>query len=304
MSNSFDKSTQTWDTKDVDHSGRNLPVHPPLKSRFGRGDTEMSEGTKYGSRGAVHGRTGNVTALASRALSVVASKSNGSLNDLDERWISRLVDAVLRYDWDARETYISDAIASGVSAEIMVDRYIPEAARRLGEDWCRDEKSFAEVTIGSARLQGMLRDLNNRISAPEPHATAAMIILDAAYHTLGGMVAISQFRRMGISVKSMIGLPPKEVVSMVNAAGFDAIFISASASEGLESIRELINDIKKHGNASVPIVVGGSVLNKNTDVKTLTGADYILNDTAEAVRSCGLMSPSAAAKTPAPLMER
>ena len=51
---------------------------------------------------------------------------------------------------DARQA-IEDLVSrGGASPEEIADIFIPEIARRMGEDWCSDRMSFAEVTIGTS----------------------------------------------------------------------------------------------------------------------------------------------------------
>jgi methylmalonyl-CoA mutase cobalamin-binding subunit len=183
-------------------------------------------------------------------------------------------------------------MAAGVSWEEVVDTYIPAAARRLGELWCIDEVSFVDVTVGTARLQSMLRDLGpvwSQETASDPLAPNVLLIVrQDAYHTLGAMVAAEQLRRSGVSVRLSLGASDDLVVEMVGSKRFDAVLISAASSERLESVRDLVKKVRMAMRPAAPIVVGGTMLDTDRDVEIITGADFVTSNPQEALRLCGL----------------
>ncbi|MEM9972048.1 MAG: cobalamin-dependent protein, partial [Pseudomonadota bacterium] len=180
----------------------------------------------------------------------------------------------------------------------IVDRYLPEAARRLGASWCEDEMSFADVTIGSARLQAILRDLR----APQvTHVNAVSVLIVVprdAYHTLGAGVVADQLRRLGVEPRMALGLKPIELSELVETHDFNAVMISAASCEKLETLRELVNCVRAASHAATPVIIGGTVTDKDTDIRTLTGADYVSNNPEEALRACGLMIQTHAVESP------
>ena len=159
----------------------------------------------------------------------------------------------------------------------------------MGQAWCEDCASFAEVTIAVARLQGMLQDLERRVPLPPPHASVAMVVLQDAHHTLGALVAAHQLRRIGVSVRLILGQDMPEIAQCIETAGFEAIFISATRHERLEALGRLVKYIRRRAKTAVPIVLGGTVLDQNLDIKRLTGVDHMCNDPKEAAKRCGLM---------------
>ncbi|MEM1234553.1 MAG: cobalamin-dependent protein, partial [Pseudomonadota bacterium] len=166
--------------------------------------------------------------------------------------------------------------------------------------WCEDNMSFADVTIGSARLQSMLRDLR----APQvthPSAPSVLVVVPQdAYHTLGATVVADQLRRMGIAPRTAMGLAEIDLAELVESHDFNAVMISAATSERLETLRELVNCIRNASRTPVPIIVGGTVTDKDTDIRTLTGADYVSNHPKEALQACGLTIPTHAVGPPGP----
>lgn len=234
----------------------------------------------------------SVETLASRALKVLASKRVSAASLLSERFLDELEIAVRAIEPGRRKLVLKDMLEARIRREDIADFYIPEVARRMGVSWCEDDMGFAEVTIGVARLQGMLREIGPAWfddSRLDPDAPGVMVAVIAdEFHTLGAMVLACQLRRMGISVKMVMGQSEAEILRVVAAGQFDAILLSAAHGERLASLRKLVEKIRAAAARPTPIVIGGSVVTRETDVKTQTGADHATTDPREALRLCGL----------------
>lgn len=240
-----------------------------------------------------------VETLASRALGVLASKRNSGTSLLSERFLDELEDSVRSMELGRRETVVRDMIEARIRREDIVDFYIPEVARRMGARWCEDGLSFADVTIGVSRLQGLLRDLCSDWFGSfeaDPVAPGIMVVVLAdEFHTLGSMVLCSQLARAGVSVKLVVGRSESELLASVAAGHFDAILISAAMGEKVVRLRKLVEKIRAASVNPTPIVIGGSIVTREADVKTKTGADCATTDAKEALRACGLsISPPGA----------
>lgn len=213
---------------------------------------------------------------------------------LDPGLFQSLKSAALDVDPDASKKAVKMAVAGGTRPEDLADFYIPALARDMGDLWCVDQLSFAGVTIGVSRLQAMLRALGPNWAsdnASEPGAPLLLLIVPQdVYHTLGAIVLSGQLRRKGYSVKLLLGGKREDIAERISRTNYEAVFISSSRGETLESLRRIIDVVKTSANNPLPIVVGGSILeveNAN-DVTALTGADYATRIPDEALRLCGL----------------
>lgn len=186
------------------------------------------------------------------------------------------------------------ALAAGIARDDIADLYIPELARDLGVDWCEDSLSFASVTIGASRLQAMLRELGPEWAGDQsanPAAPSIMLIVGQdVYHTLGALVLSGQLRRKGLSVRLMLGANDFELAEKLAKTRYDAVFISSSLGESLESLRRIVDVVRKSCKTSLPVVIGGTILETETytDITTLTGADFATSFPSEALELCGL----------------
>jgi methanogenic corrinoid protein MtbC1 len=233
--------------------------------------------------------------LTSRsAANVALAVVQDVVRHLDAALIERLRDAALGADRDACIAVMHQALKDGACREDLADFYVPEVARQLGRDWETDDLGFVGVTIGVSRLQAMLRELGPEWSgdhSADPDAASIMVILPQnAYHSLGSMVLAGQLRRKGFSVRIMLGQGPDEIADMLQHTNFQSVFISASQSETLETLRRIVDVVKTATLQPTPVIIGGSILEVETEknVTTRTGADYATKRPDEALRVCGL----------------
>ncbi len=239
-------------------------------------------------------QTRPVHSLAERVLDVLVSRGGRG---------SRAIDSALleRFCLRCREggpTVQHDALALLREARVpdmaIADLYIPAAARILGEEWCSNQTSFADVTIACARLQAMLRTVNEGMSgdrARPDHATSILVVAaDCEYHTLGIMVLLGQLRRLGASVRVSMGQSLAALADLAESHEFDAILISAPQSEKLDHVERVVLKLRGVVGDTVPIVVGGASLADVSDaeLQRRTQADHATNDLEEALRLCGL----------------
>ena len=207
---------------------------------------------------------------------------------------SRLRASIIHPNRAIFEQLVKELLDEGVSGADIIDIHIPAVARWLGAEWCTDCISFAEVSIGCARLQGLIRELDarNRPAAAPVTAPSVLLVIPAdAYHTLGAMVALSKFRRLGVSVRLLIIRETAELVETVRECKFDMIAISASGAERLEMLRMLVKNARTAATPPPPVVIGGSVLELEPNIALLIGADHASADPEEALRLCGLKIP-------------
>ena len=147
------------------------------------------------------------------------------------------------------------------------------------------------MSIGSARLQGLLRHLGPEWCAEntlhDPGKQACLVLVpEGAQHTLGATILSGQLRRQGIFVQLELDCSAEEVGSIVAQTRFDAVFMSATTRESLDVLRRIVQKIRQAGQ-DVPVVIGGNVLSQEYDVQSLTGVDLATSDLEQALEFCG-----------------
>lgn len=164
-----------------------------------------------------------------------------------------------------------------------VNLYIPEAARRLGKMWSEDIIGFAEVSIGTARLQTLVREISSHwpldAGMSDPRDTRLLVATpDREDHTLGAITLCTLLRRQGHNVDLCIGATPQSILTELKHLRHDAVMISVSRPEALDSLTSLFKDIRQHMDYDPVLVVGGIVLDHATGIKDQTGADLATGD--------------------------
>jgi hypothetical protein len=270
----------------------------------------MSQATGTSSQRDARAQTSRSTlldSLAAQALAQVASRYRASRGDPDGSALDRLYTAAIGADPRACAEVARALIADGLSADRICDVHIPATARRMGEEWVSDDLSFSIVTIGTARLQGLLRELDLGLERRIGHAAAGgrgsvlVVVASEADHTLGALLLASQLRRKGLSVRLSLGENPEAMAR----ANFDAVFLSASIDENMPFLIEAAARIRAAMPAPPPLVLGGALITlRNRDTvereaqngpdygngNGFAGIDYVTCDLDEAIELCGLTS--------------
>ena len=214
---------------------------------------------------------------------------------LDAPTVLRIASAAMNADRFEAEETLRGCIDDGFSAEDLIDHYIPMVARLLGDGWCVDHLGFAEVTIGVARLQGHVRMLDQRTRrqelSPTDQPSVLLCVAPNCFHTLGPLIALSQFRRLGASVRLLLTQSPEDLADAMANTSYDAIALTATAHERLEVLREFVDIVRGRCGNPPPIVVGGSILDLEPETHILVGADHAARTPQEALTLCGLTTP-------------
>lgn len=239
------------------------------------------------------GEGSGVSNFASQVIAVLAARGSHRPETMRVDLVDRLIRAVLSDSALALSALIEEMRQLRVPAASVADYYIPAAARRMGEAWHDDRMSFAEVSIGTARFQAILRELGAAWSADlsdrDNVKTVLLIVPSSEQHTLGALVLSGQLRRMGVSVCLRLMAEPGEFRQLLLDRTFDAVLISLAARVNLEKCRVLVKSLRGALPAGVSVVVGGAVLLDDVNVLQATGADHATNDIEEALQACGLL---------------
>jgi len=174
-----------------------------------------------------------------------------------------------------------------LSAEVVVDTYIPAAIDIIGARWHEDEIDVLSATIAFARLQTLLRELGRAWRADNLHGSTGsvlMVVPETDQHLLGALVATGQLRRRGVSVTVKLTSSPYELDETLKSARFDAVFVSIANRSSLESAEKLVKVAHRPGNAALPVIAGGSLPAAASKIQKVTGADHVTRDISEALR--------------------
>lgn len=256
----------------------------------GSEETVRDEGPVQ-NRSNVHLSDGEVELLAAKALSVLSAGIDGLDAGTPLARLHSLTEAYLDGNEQRRHDTLARVMSKGVSAKDVIESVVPDTARYMGELWAHDKLSFADVTIGAARLQETVRAIGDRqvdSNQVQECPSILLIVPRVEQHTLGVFVLAEQFRRLGVLVHLTLGNNPAEIVRLTRKHRFAMVGISASSRRTLASVRDLVKTIKSGILRVTPITVGGPVTSLDIDIKALTGADHATSDAEEALSLCGI----------------
>lgn len=277
--------------------------HSPIRRHARRGDADHEADRHH-----------LLDDLAAQALAQVADRARARRADPDGSAVDRLYAAAIGADLRACSEVARALIADGLPAERICDVHIPATARRMGEDWENDDLPFSTVTIGTARLQGLLRELDLDLERRDGHAAGGevgaimLVVAPGADHTLGALVLASQLRRRGPSVRLSLGESPEAMAAAVVGTRFDAVFLSASIAGSLPHLARAAATIRAAVPVPPPLVLGGALVAFGGGVAAwaaedaatemtgdvagggaFAGIDHVTCDLDEAMRLCGLI---------------
>ncbi|MFP4238753.1 MAG: B12-binding domain-containing protein [Rhodosalinus sp.] len=232
-----------------------------------------------------------IRTLAESALRILAESRQCDRRGDTAQWVERLCDAVVSDSETSHHRVISAMVSSGVCSDEVFDTYLPAVARELGDRWMRDEATFVEVTVGTGRLQTLLRErAERRCAAPSGGTRGILLVLPPfEAHALGVFIAADQMRRAGHSVQLAIGPSAAEVAALVAQRDFAMVGLTCATRRATGELRTFISEMRAAARAPLPpVVIGGPVKESVPDLAQTTGADHVAGDCEEALRLVGL----------------
>jgi MerR family transcriptional regulator, light-induced transcriptional regulator len=228
------------------------------------------------------GEDAGIQLFAKQVVDVLAKRKDDGRGDAREPFLSEMATASFSVDPAAIDAVVARMLAARVPPIAIVDHYIPAVARRLGKEWEDDTRGFVDVTIGTARLQAVLRHLTTSLTTRSAASDAAVRVLVAVPegedHTLGAMVVASRLRRDGHNVCLRLQTPLKELQGLTRTCRFDAVLVSAANVERLRQLKAMIGALKSELPDGAPVLLGGAIAAREGDFAAETGADAMTAD--------------------------
>ncbi len=233
-----------------------------------------------------------VNRIALQAISLLAPdlREAQARRKLLETYVSHLSSAVLAPDPAGMQEVLRDMRRACISHAEVAENYIPAVALRLGELWCTDKLAFGAVTIGCARLQGLLRRMEadwGVLDGARLHGRPGYLVgvPDGVQHTLGATVLAGQLRHRGAPVLLEYELTPQKLKVALTTGHYAGVMLSGSGRKCLDPLRDLV-DSAKAMSRSTPVIIGGSILEHVADIQSFTGADMVTSSLGGAMAFC------------------
>lgn len=197
--------------------------------------------------------------------------------------IERLCHALVSDDPRSGADLIRRARMEGASIEAVLLRYLAEAARMLGTWWEEDRVSFADVMIGTCRIDSIMLGLRHQYTDrfTHPGRSAMFASLPGETHTLGIRMATELFRKEGWKIDLKVGATHEQLVRDIRRSQARLVGLSLSGERSLEALSRLVTAVRR-GQPNAAIFVSGDATVELRGVLEQLDLDGIADDMATA----------------------
>jgi hypothetical protein len=230
-------------------------------------------------------------ALAMEVVSVLKARQTGTASLSYHDYARSLLDRRLmtRAHFNPADA-LEELRALRLSDANIIDVLIPQAARTIGEKWVTSELGFAEVTIGSVRLQSLLTEVEF-ISPEAPlepicHHDILIVSREAEQHTLGSFVAAAQLRRCGARVDTMCGERDEDIEDAIKTGDYDAVLFSSSRRRDIDAVEKIAQHAKSVLSDPPLFVLGGLVTEKMEAIDAWGNIDLFTSNVDRVMEYC------------------
>jgi methylmalonyl-CoA mutase cobalamin-binding subunit len=223
--------------------------------------------------------------LAQEALNVLVSARGHDNTVVRQDHLDHLLQSIVRDAAFDPAGLLHGMAERRLTSETVACRYVPEAARILGEKWLADEISFVDVTVGTERLHSIIREVDETMEEPRGvlGPSALILVAEAEQHTLGAFVLALQLRAVGFSATVRVAPVASELTLLLAANRFNLALVSLGCSAALESAVGLVRTLRLMSRGEMTIFVGGSIPMSDERLLAETGADRALRDVSALV---------------------
>lgn len=201
-----------------------------------------------------------------------------------------LCDALVTDDSLAAAKLIEEQYQAGVTVEALYLGFLAPAARQLGEWWTDDKISFADVTVGTGRIYGIMRSLSRRLPPPDvPESKAAMVAcVPGETHTMGAKMATDLLRKEGWTIDMELALDHEQLVARIVDSRHMVIALSAAGEHSIAALAQLVLAVRVN-QPHATILISGNIVEEAGDRIGLMGVEGMSQNFAEASAMLNMM---------------
>lgn len=201
----------------------------------------------------------------------------------------RFIQTLISHDDEAAERFSRSLASEGTTAQQFYEEFVCPAARILGEMWCNDDCSFYDVTVGTGRLQRLVREWSHQfLSEPVIPGSAGRILLGCApdeQHSLGVALLAEYFIRDGWYVQLCQTIGSEGLLDNVRENDYNLLGFSVAVTDHLGRLQSDIRRVRQVSrNRDIKVLVGGAVISADPSLVKRIGADGYAHDAGGAVR--------------------
>jgi len=226
-----------------------------------------------------------VMRLAREVVARLSKQALGTQNrHSTEQDVEALAKALISQD-PAESASVFERIRGSVSdVRVLYLDYLSAASRLLGEWWEKDEATFAEVTVGVARIFGIVRRLRPYFvpDVVRQNRTAVFAAVPGEDHTLGITLAADFFRKEGWVVDLRVSDDHDALLDRISASHPVLVGLSAGGEGALAELAQLVVAIRVSAPGTL-VAIGGQLARIDPSLADAVGADLIVDEADHAV---------------------
>ena len=233
----------------------------------------------------------DVGSLANKVIAVICERQSCTESGVRTFLADYLLRSVLSDDGFDAGSMFAELRGHRLSTDELIDLYVPLVAHRLGDMWMNDTLSFADVTIGSMRLQSLL-GVASAEQAPviwRPGALqlgALVVVPEGEQHFLGASAVSAQLRRLGVTASVSISEREAEILARIEMEAPDMVLFSVARVQALDVVERNVKTIKAAIRPAPVLAIGGALRGDPKGIMTKTGVDLVAEKSKEVVGFC------------------
>jgi methanogenic corrinoid protein MtbC1 len=163
--------------------------------------------------------------------------------------------------------------------------------------WTDDDCSFYDVTLGTGRIQRLVREFSHQFLADYayPGSTGRILLCSAPdeQHSLGIAVLAEFFVRDGWDVHVGPGLGSEALLDKVREGEYHLLGFSVAVTSRLSKLQQDIRRARQVSrNPDIKVMVGGSLITEDPSLAERIGADGFATDAASAIAEARRLLPA------------
>lgn len=241
-----------------------------------------------GSSASVRGHHGGARAIDRRhEPTIVPERNRGHIGELD---VLRFIKILLSHDEQSAHSFANEMLDRGASAEQLYEQLFAETARKMGEMWCTDDCTFYDVTLGTGRIQRLVREFSHQFLADNvyPGSTGKLLLCNATdeQHSLGMAVLAEFFVRDGWDVHVSPGIVSEALLDKVRETDYHIVGFSVAVTSRISKLQQEIRRVRQVSrNPDIKVMVGGFLITEDPSLAERIGADGFACDAAAAIHA-------------------